>query len=176
MTMAVASDDSYIVDVGRAMNQGRPMGSLVVRPVRAQDHEQWKVLWDGYNAFYGRSGDTAVPPHISESTWRRFLDPDESVRALVAVLDGEVAGIAHYLFHRSTNHIENLCYLEDLFTAPSKRARGIGRALIHAVYDRARAAGCSRVYWMTHETNATAIALYATLAERSGFIVFKQSV
>jgi GNAT superfamily N-acetyltransferase len=173
--MTVAFDDRH-TDVEHALERGAATGAIIVRPVRAQDYDQWKALWDGYNAFYGRSGETAVPPHISQATWRRFFDSAESLRALVAVLDGEVVGIAHYLFHRSTNFIEHICYLEDLFTAESKRTRGVGRALINAVYDRAREAGCSRVYWMTHESNARAIALYAKMGERSGFIVYKHAV
>jgi len=150
--------------------------TINVRPAAARDYEQWRLLWQGYNAFYGRAGATAVPEVISNATWKRFFDPAESMRALVAELDGEVAGIAHYLFHRSTNHLEHLCYLEDLFTEPSKRDRGVGRALIRGVCDRARDAGSTRVYWMTHESNARAIALYARVAERPGFIVYQQSV
>lgn len=150
--------------------------TITIRPACANDYEQWRVLWAGYNAFYGRSGATAVSDTIVDATWNRFFDPDESVRAIVAELDGEIAGIAHYLFHRSTNHLENLCYLEDLFTAEAKRNRGIGRALIEGVYECAREAGAPRVYWMTHESNASAIALYARVAERSGFVVFARAM
>ena len=150
--------------------------TINVRPAADRDYDQWRVLWNGYNAFYGRAGVTAVPEVISDATWKRFFDPAEPLRALVAELDGELAGIAHYLFHRSTNHLEHMCYLEDLFTEQSKRDRGVGRALIQGVCDRAREAGSTRVYWMTHESNARAIALYTSMAERPGFIVFQQSV
>ena len=148
------------------------METITIRSPATADYLQWRLLWDGYNAFYGRAGHTAVPEEISDATWRRFFDPAEPMRALVAEVDGELAGIAHYLYHRSTNHLENLCYLEDLFTAHTKRHRGVASALIHGVCDCARAAGATRIYWMTHESNATAIALYTRLAERSGFIVF----
>ena len=68
------------------------------------------------------------------------------------------------------------CYLQDLFTAESARGQGIGRALIEAVYERARAAGASRVYWQTHETNRTAMLLYDRIAERSGFLVYRRNL
>lgn len=152
------------------------MENITIRPVSPGDYQQWRVLWAGYNAFYGRSGATAVDEAIIESTWKRFFDPAESLRALVAELDGEIAGIAHYLFHRSTNHLENLCYLEDLFTAEAKRERGVGRALIQAVYECARQAGAPRVYWMTHESNVRAISLYGRIADRSGFVVYAHSM
>jgi GNAT superfamily N-acetyltransferase len=150
--------------------------SITIRPVSAKDYEQWRVLWAGYNAFYGRAGATAVGEAIIVATWNRFFDPAESLRALVAELDGEIAGIAHYLFHRSTNHLEKLCYLEDLFTAEAKRGRGVGRALIQAVYECAREAGAPRAYWMTHESNARAISLYGRLADRSGFVVYAHAM
>jgi GNAT superfamily N-acetyltransferase len=95
------------------------------------------------------------------------------VHALVAERAGSLLGLAHFIFHRSTIHIGSLCYLQDLFTAQAARGQGVGRALIDAVYERARAAGANRVYWMTHETNALAMKLYDKVAEKSGFIVYR---
>jgi GNAT superfamily N-acetyltransferase len=135
---------------------------------------QWLPLWTGYNAFYGRAGETALAEGITETTWSRFLDADEPVHGLAAEHNGRLVGIAHYLFHRNTNAIEPSCYLQDLFTAEAARGKGVGRALIEAVYRAAKQAGASRVYWHTHETNAAAIVLYEQMAERSGFIVFRK--
>ncbi len=83
-----------------------------------------------------------------------------------------MVGIAHYLFHRSTTRLEDVCYLQDLFAAEEARGRGIGRQLIHAVYDAASAAGSIRVYWQTQMSNAPGRALYDKLAEHKGFIVY----
>ena len=149
---------------------------VAVRALVPDDHDRWLPLWHAYNAFYGRCGPTALPAAITAMTWSRFFDAYEPVHALVAEADGELLGLAHYLLHRSTIRIEPSCYLQDLFTVPAARGRGVGRALIEAVYDRARAAGCSRVYWQTHESNATAMALYDTLAERSGFVVYRRDM
>lgn len=151
-------------------------GALVIRPVTPADFAQWLPLWDGYNAFYGRSGPTALPAGITRSTWQRFLDPDEPVYALVAERDGRLLGLTHYLFHRSTIHIELISYLQDLYTAESARGQGIGRALIEEVAARSRAAGAARVYWLTHESNQTARRLYDTLATNSGFIVYRRQL
>lgn len=150
--------------------------AALIRPVTAADFAQWLPLWDGYNAFYGRSGPTALPAEITRSTWLRFLDPAEPVHALVAERDGRLLGLTHYLFHRSTIHIELVCYLQDLFTAEGVRGQGIGRALIEEVAARARDAGAARVYWLTHETNQTARQLYDTLATNSGFIVYRRQL
>ena len=147
-----------------------------IRPVAAADYAQWLPLWDAYNAFYGRSGPTALPAAITQTTWQRFFDAAEPVHALVAELDGSLLGLSHYLFHRSTIHVEPVCYLQDLFTAQEVRGRGVGRALIGEVAARARAAGAARVYWLTHETNATARRLYDQVAANSGFIVYRQQL
>jgi GNAT superfamily N-acetyltransferase len=147
---------------------------LTIRFVTPEDHAQWLPLWDGYNAFYGRSGPTALAPEITAMTWARFFDAYEPVHALVAERGGKLLGLTHYLFHRSTTMIEPNCYLQDLFTNADARVKGVGRALINGVYDQARRAGCSRVYWQTHETNHTAMQLYDKVAERSGFVVYRK--
>jgi GNAT superfamily N-acetyltransferase len=148
--------------------------SIEVRPVRRDDFRAWQVLWDGYNAFYGRSGDTALPVEITEMTWSRFFDAYEPMHALVAESSGELLGLTHYLYHRSTIQVAPSCYLQDLFTVAAARGRGVGRALIHAVYEQAKAAGSPRVYWQTHETNMIAMRLYDGMAEKSGFVVYRK--
>jgi GNAT superfamily N-acetyltransferase len=142
----------------------------VVRPVINADFAEWLPLWTGYNTFYKRT----LPEAITRTTWARFLDPAEPMHALVAEQDGKLLGLTHYLFHRATAMVEDSCYLSDLFTNEQARGEGVGRLLIEAVYDAARQAGCSRVYWQTHETNAVAQVLYNDIAERSGFIVYRK--
>lgn len=144
----------------------------LIRPIEREDYAQWRPLWDGYNAFYGRQGETALPEPITATTWERFFNPIEPVFGLVAQSEDQVVGITHYLFHRSTTRIEPVCYLQDLFTAPQRRGSGIGRALIHGVYAQARAAGARRVYWQTHVENAAGRALYDQVARHLGFIVY----
>src|SRR5262245_20432560 len=118
---------------------------MIVRPLLRSDRDEWLALWDGYNAFYGRSGPTALPEPITERTWVHFLSDSEPVHAVVAEDDGQVIGLAHYVFHRSTTRLNDVCYLQDLFTAENRRRRGVGRQLILAVYEAAQAAGSSRV-------------------------------
>ncbi|WP_457325365.1 N-acetyltransferase family protein [Roseateles sp. P5_E11] len=148
-----------------------------VRPLQPTDRAAWQPLWDGYNAFYGRAGETALPAEVTETTWARFFDATEPVHALVAEDEsGQLLGLVHYLYHRSTTRVELTCYLQDLFTTPEARGRGVGRALIEAVYAAAREAGIKRVYWQTHTTNATGRALYDKVAHHMGFIVYAQDV
>ena len=146
-------------------------GDLTIRFVTRQDYAQWLPLWDGYNAFYGRP---ELPDSITRTLWRRLFDPAEPVHALVAELDGRVVGLAHYLYHLSTSAIEPNCYLQDLFTVPDARGRGAGRALIEAVAEQAKAAGASRVYWLTQSSNAQARTLYDKVADNLGFIQYRK--
>jgi len=144
--------------------------TVEIRPVRPDERDAWEPLWSGYLTFY----ETAVAPEVTDTTWRRLHDPTEPMHVLGAYLDGALIGIVHYLFHRSTWTPGDYCYLQDLFTAPEARGRGAGRALIEAVTELARDAGASRVYWLTHEANATARFLYDRVADRPGFIQYRR--
>ena len=150
--------------------------AVFIRPVRREDYAQWRPLWDGYNAFYGRSDATALPEEIASVTWERFFTPAEPVFALVAERDGKVAGLTHYLFHRSTTRIKDVCYLQDLFTAKELRGQGIGRLLIQGVAEAAHNAGSTRLYWQTHTGNLAGRTLYDKVAKHLGFIVYQQDV
>ncbi len=152
------------------------INNLIVRRINELDYDQWLPLWEGYNAFYKRSGPTALSPDITQTTWNRFFDESEPVLALVAEYQEKLVGLAHYLFHRSTSAIQPVCYLQDLFTTDELRGKGIGRALIEGVHLKAKDAGASRYYWLTHETNETARKLYDKVAERSGFIVYRKTI
>jgi GNAT superfamily N-acetyltransferase len=144
---------------------------MIIRDLASTDRAQWAPLWAGYLAFY----EATLDPAVTETTWARLLDPAEPMFALAAQGDdGALLGIVHCVLHRGTWAIENFCYLEDLFVAPEARGQGVGRALIEAVYTRADALGCSRVYWLTHETNATARQLYDRIAEHRGFIQYRR--
>jgi len=145
---------------------------ILTRPVERSDYDAWRALWDGYNAFYGRVDETALPEEVTSATWERFFTAAEPVRALVAEYQGRVVGLAHYIFHRSTTRLHDVCYVQDLFTAELLRGKGVGRQLLLAVYDAARREGCSRVYWQTQASNAKGRALYNKVAEHKGFIVY----
>jgi GNAT superfamily N-acetyltransferase len=147
-----------------------------VRPLTRADYAAWKELWDGYNAFYGRAGSTALSAEITQTTWSRFFDAHEPMHAFVAEASDRIVGLAHFLYHRSTIQISPTCYLADVFTEDAARGRGVGHALIRAVCEHAKLSGSPRVYWQTHETNAAARRLYDKVAERSGFIVYRRSV
>lgn len=159
---------------GGRIPHGKLGASALIRFATPADYEQWRALWDGYNAFYGRSGATALPDEITQTTWGRFFDRAEPLHCLVAEQDGKLIGLAHYMFHRSMIAIEPICYLQDLFTAAESRGKGVGRALIEAVAKEAKAAKASRLYWHTHHANTTAQTLYDKLAEKTGFIVYRQ--
>lgn len=142
----------------------------IIRPIEPTDRPRWEPLWKGYQVFYK----VDLPAEVTELTWRRFFDGLEPVHALVAEEGAELIGVVHYLFHRSTWMVGPTCYLQDLFTVEATRGKGVGGALIGAVYKAAADAGSTRVYWNTHETNATARSLYDKVATRSGFIQYRK--
>jgi GNAT superfamily N-acetyltransferase len=141
-----------------------------IRPVPVEERADWEPLWKGYQAFYK----TVIADQATAVTWARLHDPAEPMGVLGAYVDGRLTGIVHYVFHRSCWSVGNYCYLQDLFVAEGARNLGLGRRLIAAVEERARAEGASRVYWLTHETNTDARALYDKVAERPGFIQYRK--
>lgn len=152
------------------MTEAGSRRALVIRPLRSHERAAWEPLWRGYLAFY----ESAQTQEAMDVAWARMHDPAEPMAGLGAWRGDDLIGIAHYLFHRSFWTIGNYCYLQDLFVAEDTRGHGVGRALIAAVEQAARAAGASRIHWLTKEDNATARALYDKLAERSGFIQYRK--
>ena len=152
---------------GLGARRGRRSGTMItVGKLGPGDRAAWEELFHGYNAFYR----VEHPQSMYDRAWEEF-QRDERMHALGAWLDGSLVGIVHFFIHVRTTG-SDVCYLEDLFTAPEARGHGVGRALIGAVRDWAAERGCGRVYWHTHETNATARALYDKVATFPGFVMY----
>lgn len=149
---------------------------LHIRPITSTDYAGWLPLWDGYNAFYGRQGDTALDLKITQTTWARFLNHHEPIHAFVAEQDDQLVGLVHFIFHRSTSRLNNVCYLQDLYVKKDLRGAGVGRQLIKAVYDAALTAESTRVYWQTQDSNVAGRALYDKVAKHLGFIVYSHEL
>lgn len=144
---------------------------IEIRPITAADKSQWYPLWRGYQAFYK----TDIAEAVSDVTWNRLLDPAEPMMGAAIAWDGEKAiGLVHHIQHRSCWTTGDYCYLQDLFVAEDARGHGVGRKLIEYVYTYSKAKGCSRVHWLTHESNTDAMELYNKIATRSGFIQYRQ--
>ncbi len=144
-----------------------PEPSLAIRPIRADDRPGWQRLWREYLAFF----DTDLPPAVHDATFARLLTDDRrEPRGLLATVAGQPVGLVHYIFHRHCWRVEDACYLQDLYTDPEARGKGIGRALIEAVYAAADDAGCPAVYWLTQEFNYTGRMLYDRVGVKTPFI------
>jgi len=152
------------------MSAAKP--TIKVRPLRADDRTDWAEMWHDYLVFY----ESSVADEVYDSTFARLLGDDpQDFNCLIAEIDGRPVGLTHYLFHRHAWRIENVCYLQDLFTRPETRGTGVGRALIEAVYAAADVNGTPNVYWLTQEFNTTARLLYDRIADVTPFIKYQRS-
>jgi GNAT superfamily N-acetyltransferase len=147
----------------------RKMPILITR-LDEIDRPEWERLFRGYLTFYERSLETEA----LDRAWGAFMR-DEILHARVARLDGRPVGIVHFLVHASTSTAD-VCYLQDLYTEPEARGHGVARALIAAVVEFAQARECSRVYWATSESNATARRLYDRVATNRGVVIYQISL
>jgi GNAT superfamily N-acetyltransferase len=145
---------------------------IVVRPLAQGHRASWNPLWHAYQAFYK----VDILESVSDVTWERLLDPREPMGGALAWRGESAIGLVHHIRHRSCWTVGDYCYLQDLFVDPTIRGAGIGRRLIEYVYDFAKRDGCSRVHWLTHETNVDAMKLYDRIADRSGFIQYRRII
>lgn len=143
--------------------------ALEIRPLSKIDRAPWRPLWHAYLKFYG----TSISDDVAAETWRRLLDPEEQMAGALAWQGDRAVGLVHHIRHRSCWTVGDYCYLQDLFVVDDVRGRGVGRSLIEYVYAAARDDGCSRVYWLTHESNHTAMHLYDAVAEKSGMVQYR---
>jgi len=142
-----------------------------LRALVATDFQAWLPLWQGYLTFYKASVDAAT----TRLTFERLTGGTEPMGAFLAHdAAGRAIGMVHWIQHRSCWTSGDYCYLQDLFVAPNVRNGGVGRLLIEAVYALAKSRGCSRVHWLTHETNTDAMKLYDKIADRSGFLQYRK--
>ena len=140
---------------------------VTIRKIEARDKKRWGELWDGYCKFYER--DLSGP--VTRLTWKRIMDPASPIQAIVAERKGDgVIGMANYMTHENTWTLTPVCYLQDLFVDPKKRAAGVGKLLIDWLVAEMKARKWSRLYWNTRENNYRARGLYDKYTPHSGFL------
>ncbi len=142
--------------------------AVVVRPVEAADHDVWAVLFAAYREFY----ELEEEPEVVERVWGWLQDPGHEEHALVALVDGDVVGFAHHRLYSRPSEGATGLFLDDLFTLPQVRGRGVGRALITRLSELAREHGAAKVRWVTAPDNTVAQRLYDDLADRTDWLTY----
>lgn len=145
--------------------------TVSIRPIRPDDFDDWCRLWTGYLAYY----ETELPQETKRIAFDRLQDDDIKMHGYLALINGHPVGLAHYIFHDHMWRPEGICYLQDLFAEPDTRGRGVGRALINAVYSAADAAKVPHVYWLTQDFNVTARRLYDSIGQVTPFIRYDRT-
>lgn len=146
--------------------------SVRIRTLKPDDHDQWQLLWKGYQEYYETNLDD-----VTDSLWERLMnnDPDGPV-CLVAEEDEHLIGLVQYLFHGTTWSPQQRIYLHDLYTTHFSRGKGVGRKLIEAVYEAGKERNCDQVYWLTQDFNEDGRRLYDKVASLTPFIKYMRKI
>lgn len=142
--------------------------TVAVRPLQSTDYGDWAELYRGYRAFYKQAPDDTVIGTV----WAWLTDPEHEVNAYVAVLGGRVVGLAHYRPYSRPSTASVGIFLDDLFTAPDARGRGIAHALLAELSALAEREGCSVVRWITADDNARARRVYDSVADATAWVTY----
>lgn len=141
---------------------------VIVRPVREVDEPRWRELFRGYREFY----DLPESEDVVTRVWEWLHDPDHEVRGLIAEVEGDVIGIAHFRqFARPSTGTIGI-WLDDLFSIPDARGSGAGRALIQRVAEIAGEEECSVIRGITASDNHQAQALYDKVGTRTNWVTY----
>ncbi len=148
-------------------DRGENRGFEICEP-KAPRRAGWEALFRKYFEFYEAPRRQAV----IDSAWQRIVEGRNPHGLLALDGDRQVVGLVHYIFHPSTWTTDPYCYLQDLYVDEAWRGKGVGRALIEAVYRVADEKPASQVYWLTQHFNAEARLLYDRVAELTPFIKY----
>ena len=85
----------------------------------------------------------------------------------LAYAGNEPAGFALWFYNFSTFLAKPGVYLEDLFVRPQFRGRGIGKALLVNLAQRAIAEDCGRLEWWVLDWNTPSIEFYKSLGAKA---------
>ena len=144
---------------------------IIIRPLVQSDEADWRRLWTAYLEYY----ESSVTEAVYVTTFERLIDADNTKQCAALAVQGDTPiGLVHWIYHPHNWKIEDVIYLQDLYTDPTVRGTGVGRTLIEHVYDVADQSETPTVYWMTQEFNTTARLLYDRIAAKTVFVQYKR--
>ncbi len=142
------------------------MNRIILRPLQFDDFAKWLPLWDGNNL--GQRNE-----EVTTETWSRLCDPDNTqVNGIAAEMNGEILGIAHYILHPTTGHINPVCYMQDVYVDPAHRRKGIGKRLVNEITKIGNQEKWARMYWLTQVGNSEAKAMYENFGIKLDFTFY----
>lgn len=136
--------------------------SVSIDVVAEKDLADLLPLMRGYSDFY-----EVDPSDDALLAMARALIADrerEGIQFIARDEDGAALGFATVFWLWSTSRAARIGLMNDLFTAPEARRRGVGEALIAACLGAVRERGAAIMQWQTAPDNHPAQALYERVA------------
>lgn len=134
-----------------------------IETVTEETFERVLPLIAAYQRFYEAEPDE----ERNRAFFGQFLGDHSRGVQFVALGDaGEALGFATLFFPLSSVRASAYCLMNDLYTVPEQRGRGIGRALIMRCLAYAEKRGFKAISWQTAQSNHTAQRLYDSTGAR----------
>jgi ribosomal protein S18 acetylase RimI-like enzyme len=122
-----------------------------------------------------RGGDEAVLAQVADDVFDNPIDPDLAREFLgdprhhlaVAIDDGVVVGFASAVHYVHPDKPPQM-WVNEVAVAPTHQRRGLGKAVMRALFEVAKARRCTEAWVLTDKGNAAAMALYAAVGGSEG--------
>ena len=132
-----------------------------VWPAKAEDIEHVGALIAAFRDWWGKDEPTLEKIRATTAV---LIDDPNTEFLLAAPGDGAPPfGVCQLRYRLSVWTGADDCWLEDLYVDESARGTGLGRVLVNAAFERARARGSRRIELDVNESNTEAIAFYESL-------------
>ena len=141
----------------------------MIREIRLDDKEEWKILYKGYADFYK----VEMNDKILKTVWEWIHDSNHDVCGLVYEQDNKIIGIAHYRKMPSPLRGKYIGFLDDLYVDPNHRRNGVGEKIIKEIKVLSKKNNWNLVRWITRDDNIKAKSLYEKLSNNTNWKVYE---
>lgn len=142
------------------------------RSLEPADYEVWYRLFNQYREFH----QIPASREQTDRVWGWLCDPSHPSKALLATDEGVVLGFANFRVRPRSILGDHVVDLDDLFTDPTARGRGVATSLIRELEAWAQQRGYQEIHWQTNDWNTTAREFYRKIADEMPWVTIVKRI